>query len=404
MGPVSLPTFPRGAVLLARRIAIAPESPAVAAVLLAALGLVEVVLRGGRPVGNLLQDLVLALCTTLPLAFVRTHLLHVGAVVTVAVLLTLGLGRQPTVGGLLAQTAVLYLIGARNSYRTAVLFAVPYVAYAVGPAESRTGGKLLGVVLLVLAAGALAVGSSRRSRTETADRTAASGAYAHMALAYAAREERARIARELHDIVAHHISSISVQAETTRLTTPGLPAEGATRLLAIGETARLALAEMRRLLSVLRDDAGAASAQLPQPGLGQLITLVDEARDTVGPAVRLIIRGRIRPLDPGLELTAYRIVQEALTNARKHAPGAAVDIEVRYADDTLRLSIWDAGSATGTDSPGTDHPGTGSPGGGYGLLGMRERVAMAGGRLRTGRSRAGGFVVQAILPVPGADR
>jgi signal transduction histidine kinase len=197
--------------------------------------------------------------------------------------------------------------------------------------------------------------------------------------------------------VAHHISSISVQADTTRLTTQGLPAESADRLLGIAGTARLALTEMRRLLGVLRDDARSQPVDAPQPGLGQLITLVDDARAAGGSRVRLIFRGRIRTLDPGLELAAYRIVQEALTNSRKHAPGAAVDVEVGYADDALRLSIWDAGPGAGRAAGRTETHG-------FGLLGMRERVAMAGGTLRTARSELGGFAVQAVLPVAGGGR
>jgi signal transduction histidine kinase len=398
MGGVRPTTFPRPA-LLPSWTTISPNPPVIGAVILGSLGVVQIVLHPGRSSGNLLRDLVLALCTTLPVAFARTRLLPAGAVVTVAVLLTPALGGQLTLAGLLAQTALLYLIGLHNSYRTAVLFAVPYVAYAVGPAESRSGGKLLGVGLLLGAAGVLTVGAVRHLRAQTAIRAAASGAYADMAYAYAAREERARIARELHDIVAHHISSISVQAETARLATPGLPAQAAARLRAIGETARLTLTEMRRLLGVLRDDAAGETMQTPQPGLAQLISLLDEARATAGSGTRLTVQGRTRRLDPGLELTAYRIVQETLTNARTHAPGALVDVEVNYADDALRLNIRDTGPVDAANRP-RHAPASG----GSGLLGIRERVAMAGGTLRTGRSRVGGFVVQAVLPISATAR
>jgi signal transduction histidine kinase len=395
MGDVRLSEQLRGPVL--RRIAARPAFPMVAAWTLAILAVAEVALRRGQPTDKLLEDLVLALCSTVPVAFLRSHLLPSAAGVTVMVLLTLWLGEQPTIGGLLAQTVVLYVVGARTSDRIALLFAVPYIAYAVGPSTWSAGGKLLGVGLLVLAAGALTMGGFRRSRTETARRAAASGAFTGVTRAYAAGEERARIAREMHDIVAHHISLISVQAETTRLTTPNLSDEAKARLLAMGETARLAMSEMRRVLGVLRDDAGAESEQVPQPGLSQVIALVDETRALGGPDVRLVFRGRTRPLDPGLELTAYRIVQEALSNARKHAPGACVGIEVLYANDCLRLNIWDTGSA---DAAGDAV----APGGGFGLLGMRERAATAGGQVRAGRNRFGGFVVQAVLPLAGAPR
>jgi signal transduction histidine kinase len=266
MDSVSPPTF--------------PLPPLVVAGLLGALASAQVVLHPA----NLVRDLVLAWCATLPLAFVRGFLMRAAAVVTAAVLLTLVLGGQLTVGALLAQTASLYLVAVGGATRTALLFAVPSIGYAVATAGWRT------MLVVVTAAGALAVGSARRSRTETAERVAADGAHVDLATAYAAREERARIARELHDLVAHHISSISVQADTTRLTTSGLPAESADRLLGIAGTARLALSEMRRVLGVLRDDAGAPPADAPQPGLGELITLVDDARATAESSVRLIFR------------------------------------------------------------------------------------------------------------------
>jgi signal transduction histidine kinase len=243
-----------------------------------------------------------------------------------------------------------------------------------------------------------------------------------------ARGERARIARELHDVVAHHISVIAVQAETARLTTPGLPAAGAERFAAIGDTARAGLTEMRRLLGVLREDAqqaepdapmpastsaastsaaaastatastttapatsGPAADRHPQPGLAQLGALIDEAREASGSVVRLIVSGPVTRLDPGVELAAYRIVQEALTNARRHAPGAAVDVELRYDSDLLRLRIRDNG------------PGPAARRTGHGLLGMRERAAAAGGSFRTGDAPGGGFRIEAQLPAKALD-
>jgi signal transduction histidine kinase len=199
----------------------------------------------------------------------------------------------------------------------------------------------------------------------------------------------------LHDIVAHHISSLSVQAETARLTTPGLPPEGAERLLAIGETARQALTEMRRLLGVLRDDArppapAGAATRGPQPGLDQLLALVDQARDASAAVVRLTVSGRVRPLGPGVELAAYRIVQEALSNARRHAPGAAVDVELAYGEEEVRVAVRDSSGGGAVAA------------GGNGLLGMRERAAMAGGTLRAGPGAATGFLVDARLPATAA--
>jgi len=168
-----------------------------------------------------------------------------------------------------------------------------------------------------------------------------------------------------------------------------MPAAGAQRLSEIGDTARAGLTEMRRLLGVLREDAQAEAADRhPQPGLERLPGLVDEARESSGAGCRLIISGPPVTVDPGVGLAAYRIVQEALTNARRHAPGAAVDVEVRYGDGELRLIVRDNG-------PGPQRT---AAAGGHGLLGMRERAAAVGGELRAGAATVGGFLVEARLP------
>jgi signal transduction histidine kinase len=138
---------------------------------------------------------------------------------------------------------------------------------------------------------------------------------------------------------------------------------------------------------VLREDARTEVAERqPQPGLGQLNELIDEARETSGAGTRLIVSGAPVTLDPGIELAAYRIIQEALTNARRHAPGVAVDVELRYTREALRLRIRDNGPGP---SPST---------GGHGLTGMRERAAAVGGTLRAGPAAVGGFMVEATLP------
>lgn len=137
----------------------------------------------------------------------------------------------------------------------------------------------------------------------------------------------------------------------------------------------------------------------PQPGLEQLNALVDEARASGGTGTRLIVRGTVKPLDPGVQLTAYRIVQEALTNARRHAPGAAVDVELDYTATALLVRVRDNG-------PGPDAPldGSGGSGSGHGLLGMRERAGMVGGTVVVGRSAGGGCLVEAVLPIPAVEQ
>jgi len=245
------------------------------------------------------------------------------------------------------------------------------------------------LLLVALAPVAAWAGIARRARSEAIAHSAARQVIAGSLLEHTARGERARISRELHDVVAHHISMIAVQAESARLTTPGMPAAGAQRLSAIGDTARSALTEMRRLLGVLREDADdEVAGRRPQPSLRQLAELLDATRDASGAGARLIVRGWLPPLDPGVELAAYRIVQEALTNARRHAPGAAVDVELHHTGHALAVRIRDNG-------PG---PPLASPDGGHGLAGMRERAAAVGGELRTGEAPGGGFLVIAKLP------
>ncbi|MEV5606891.1 sensor histidine kinase [Streptomyces sp. NPDC052225] len=373
----------------AHRITTARDLPLLTATALTLVALGEITGRGHDPATQFPGLLALALGATLPLAFVRAHLLLTATTLTTAALLAPVTYGQTLYAALPALAAALYAVGRRSPGRTAVLFTIPFTAYAL----TDDAGPY-GVALLACAAAAIGAGNARRAQAEAARRTAADWAYADTALAHAALGERARIARELHDIVAHHISTISVQAETARFTTPGLSPEGAERFLAIGDTARLALTEMRRLLGVLREEApaeapAAPAPRTPQPGLDQLVTLVDEARAATGTAVRLIVRGRVPTLDPGLELTAYRIVQEALTNARRHAPGVAVDVELHYRETELAIRVRDCG-------PGTTAPSSGAPG--HGLLGMRERTAMAGGTLHAGPAPAGGFLVEASLP------
>jgi signal transduction histidine kinase len=305
------------------------------------------------------------------------------AVVTVAGLLSIAGFATPTAGAALAQVIVAYRYGRTGRLPGPVLLGLPYVALGL------SGGSITAGLLAALAPVAAGLGITYRIRSDAEENRAVRHAIAGTLMENTARGERVRIARELHDVVAHHISMISVQAESARLTTPGLPPAGAARLSAIGDTARAALTEMRRLLGVLREDAGTTAAErAPQPGLRQLNDLLDEARAATGAGTRLILHGPPVTLDPGVELAAYRIVQEALTNVRRHAAGAAVDVELHYVDGALRLTVRDNG-------PG---PSAGTRTVGHGLLGMRERASAVGGQLRTGTGVAGGFLVEATLP------
>ena len=360
------------------------------------------------------------LLATVPAGWLRP--LPAALAVYLAALVSLVLFELVTIAGAAALLVTAYRLARSGLVVLAVTLAAPFLGLALvlaGPdprpgavpiaratsilwaasADTRVLTVLLAAAIPIAAVAALVRGAREQTETHSATRELTEGMLAD----HLARGERARIARELHDVVAHHISMIAVQAETGRLTTHGLPDAGAQRFAAIGDTARAGLTEMRRLLGVLREDAEQDTAsepdpqptvpgRRPQPGLPQLGDLVDDAREASGSAVRLIMSGRAARLDPGVELAAYRIVQEALTNARRHAPGAAVDVELRYADDALRLRVRDNG------------PGQAAPyHAGHGLLGMRERAAAVGGSLQTGDAGGGGFLVEAELPAKAPD-
>jgi signal transduction histidine kinase len=336
-------------------------------------------------VSAVLLLLLLCLLGTLPLAFFRP--VAAAAVIYVASLVLLGAFGLLTVAGGAAVLVAAYVLGRRGSLVLAVASGVPFVVF--GFAGSGEVARLSGVLLACLAPTAALAGGARRASGEARLLGIAREATAGSLAEHMARGERARIARELHDVVAHHISMVAVQAETARLTTPGLPVLGSRRFLEIGDTARAGLTEMRRLLGVLREDASVTEAQRqPQPGLPQLNELLDAAREASGAGIRLIVSGPVAELDQGVELAAFRIIQEALTNARRHAPGAAVDVELRYGADRLHVRVRDNGPGTGPSS-----------GTGHGLLGMRERAAAAGGSLTVGAAPGGGFVIEAMLPV-----
>ena len=203
-------------------------------------------------------------------------------------------------------------------------------------------------------------------------------------------EERARIARELHDVVAHHLSVISIQAQVAPHLVADPPEELRQTLAGIRGNALAALVELRRVLGVLRVESPPSAGHVPQPTLQQLDELVGNVRDA-GLAVTTHTTGEPRPLPPGVELSAYRIVQEALSNAIRHAPGAAVVVELSYHPTSLVIQVRNTAPT---------RPAPPSSGAGHGLLGMRERVAMLGGKLTTGPTADGGYQVVASLPAP----
>ncbi|WP_405686800.1 sensor histidine kinase [Streptomyces sp. NBC_00057] len=208
--------------------------------------------------------------------------------------------------------------------------------------------------------------------------------------------ERARIARELHDVVAHNVSVMVVQADGAAYVMDAAPDQAREALETISSTGRQALAEMRRLLGVLRTgDSQESGEYVPQPDVEQIEDLIEQVRQT-GLAVDFKIEGTPRPLPSGVELTAYRIVQEALTNTRKHGgPDVGASVRLVYFDDGLGLLVEDDGRGAAHEL----YEDGGADGAGHGMIGMRERVGMVGGTLDAGPRPGGGFRISALLPL-----
>jgi signal transduction histidine kinase len=242
------------------------------------------------------------------------------------------------------------------------------------------GGVTFTVVTLVVMLLVRRVVGDRERRVQIAERER------DLAAREAVVEERARIARELHDVIAHHVSMIVLQAGAERRVLDATNASTREVLETVERTGRSALTEMRRLLGMLRDEA--SEPLTPEPGLTDVPVLVNQLREA-GLPVALHVEGEQRELPVGIELSAYRIVQEALTNALKYAGEASASVSIRYGSDSLELEIADdgAGGSTAVSS------------GGHGLVGMRERVALYGGHLDAGRRPSGGYVVRVLLPI-----
>jgi len=207
-------------------------------------------------------------------------------------------------------------------------------------------------------------------------------------------EERQRIARELHDVVAHHMSVIAIQAEAGPYKVQDPPKELVESFADIRASALSGLKELRRVLGVLRSDSPDTA---PQPGLDDLEELLESAR-SAGVTVTAGVSGTARPLPAGVDLSAYRIVQEALSNAMRHAPGAEVQVKLYYGDAALVVEIRNDHCPPGTQVP-PESDGVPGDGGGHGIIGMRERATMLGGHLQAGPTEKGEFLVTAALPL-----
>ncbi|MFE6891889.1 sensor histidine kinase [Streptomyces sp. NPDC057694] len=309
---------------------------------------------------------------------------------------------------IVAHATVLMLLALRAPTRVAVVaaglsaLAGPLLQRTVsGVAKYSSTTALSAIVFAVIALLGIAI----RGRSEARTRLVAQEEItAEERARRTVLEERGRIARELHDVVAHHMSVISIQAQVAPHLVKDPPPELRENLDGIRQNALDALAELRRVLGVLRADPSdgpadetdpgtAAAPQLPQPSLDRLDALVAGTR-AAGLAVTTLETGRRRPLAPGVELSAYRIVQEALSNALRHAPGSRVEVALDHVPEGLRVRVTN----TAPEGPVPD-----SPGAGHGLLGMRERAAMLGGTLESGPvPETGGFEIRAFLPAGGS--
>ncbi len=238
-------------------------------------------------------------------------------------------------------------------------------------------------------------GYALRERAEQAQAAEERAARAEQERETAARiavaEERARIARELHDIVAHSVSVMVLQVGAVRHRLPDALEEDREALEGVERTGRAALAEMRRLLGAMRHEGQEAELS-PQPGLDGLPALADEV-GRAGLPVRLHREGEAHPLPRAVDLSAYRIIQEGLTNALKHAGASHADVTVRYAGDAVQIEVEDDGTGV-----------TPTDGYGHGLVGIRERVKIYGGEMTAGAAPAGGFLLEARLPLGGDER
>ncbi len=375
--------------------AVASWTDVVLAVAITGLGQYELRVSN-QPGWHGLGEALLLLAQTAPVAARRTVPAGAAAVAGIATALEAVL-TQPTntLAGLIAPLILVFGLGryvtGRRLIAVTSLVGVSLILHIC----LLGGGLVDNLAFAVIFAGtAWLVGRTLRRRELERERILAEhGAVRAAADAERQRaviEERNRIARELHDIVAHGMGVMVVQAAAAEQLLDSDPASAREPLTTVRQTGQGALAEMRRLLGLLRTGDDNPHAE-PQPGLDQLESLVDGLRQA-GVPVTLTITGSPLALSPGLQLCAYRIVQEALTNAFKHAQGASATVAVTYEPHGLALQI--------TNGAGDPLTGTPRDGGGHGLVGMRERVLIYGGSLRAEPQPDGSFLVEAMLPWP----
>ncbi|WP_190122579.1 sensor histidine kinase [Streptomyces inusitatus] len=381
--------------------ALPPVREGIVVLPLLGLGVLEVSLGGISSV----PVLITLGAAVLPLLWRRTHPGPAGIAVAAALLnflfrpellLTVSLAGIAGLYALARRRIAHPVVVAGGAIAGALLVHGGHLAMGVYGAEWAGAGLsyfaepfVLSAVIVATVSAADAVRGRQDARRE---REAARLRFMELERRGAVAAERAAIARELHDIVAHSVSVIAVRAESATYTTPGLSPEARDGFQWIAATARSTMAELRGLLLVLREESAesgtTAGRRAPQPGLDALGELLETHR-SAGGRVELRTAGVRPPLSSTLELAVYRTVQEALTNARRHAPGCSVRVDIDYGEERVALRIAD-------DGPG---PPRRAERAGHGLIGMRERAALLGGRLRHGRDDGtGGFLIEAELP------
>ena len=343
--------------------------------------------------------LVLVIAQALPLAWRRTWPIAVGLVIAAARVAydQIGFTFAPfPLGPAIAFYTIIDRCGRVWRWSAWVVVAAGIAIGGAAPGHSEPYEAIFQVMIFLTAWAAGALSRTKRANLQAA-RSRADRAEAELdrQAAMAAGRERTRIARELHDVVAHHVSLIAVQAEAAASLLPERPDRARSAVDIIGDTARQALTELRRLLGVLRGPAERPETA-PSASLGELGEVLDQVRGT-GLPVHFEVVGTPSPLSPGVDLTAYRIVQEALTNTIRHSRATRAAVTLRYEPGYITVSVTDSGRRP---VPGlaTAAPGSLLTGSGLGLAGIAERVASCGGNLSVGPTEADGFAVTARLP------
>lgn len=367
-----------------------PRADGVLALALAAVGLVEIWVAA--PERRVLGPVVV-LAMVLPLAWRRCKPLASAAAVMLAMVaaVLLVVPVDDLTFFILVLAIALYSLGAYATAWRAVLGLVLAAAVNLAAVTAKDGPGLENLLFgLVVAGGPWLAGRLVRRRTDSAVALALQAVELERTQAdreeNAVRAERARIARELHDIISHSVSVMTIQAGAIEAVLDQDPDKARSAAASIRQTGRQAQGELRRLLGVLREEDGMGERTAPQPGLADLEELVAGVR-RAGLDVRLTYDGARRPLPDAVELWAFRVVQEALTNTLKHAHASVAAVRIRFRRDALEVEVTDDGHVPVV------------AGKGHGLVGMRERVGLYGGTLEYGSRATGGFRIRAVLPV-----